>query len=162
VDTDTAIVTELNGLRRRVPDVTGSVLTGVDGLLITHDLASAEAESIAALAAASVGLGRRFAMTAGHGDLRETVIHGSRGQVALYPVGDRALLAVLAGPGTDPGLLHAHGRRAARSIGELLRSRPAGNVAAPVPGLLDNHAPLAVRTPMATLPYNPALPRRRF
>lgn len=162
MDTDTAIFTELHGLRRWVPGVAGSVLAGVDGLLITRDLSDADSDSIAALAAASLGLGRRFALTTGHGELRETVIAGTHGYVALYAVGTEALLAVLAGPNTDLPLLHVHARRVAQLVNGLLRTEPATNVPDPAPNFLDNRAPLAVRTPMATLPYNPALPRRRF
>lgn len=162
MDTDTAILAELRGLRRRLPQVTGSVLAGVDGLLITRDLTGADADSIAALAAASLGLGRRFADTAGHGDLQETLIQGSHGQVGLYAVGTRALLAVLVAAQVERDLLHRHARQVADLVGELLRARPVTNVPDPDPHFMDNRAPLAVRTPMATLPYNPALPRRRF
>ncbi|WP_326552479.1 roadblock/LC7 domain-containing protein [Micromonospora sp. NBC_01813] len=164
MDTDTAILTELHGLRRRVPEVAGSVLAGVDGLMISRDLTDTgtDADSIAALAAASIGLGRRFAVTSGHGELRETVIAGTHGYVALYAAGSRALLAVLAGPGADLPLLHTHARRVAQLVDGILQTELVTNVPDPDPSFLDNRAPLAVRTPMATLPYNPALPRRRF
>ncbi|MFY1637036.1 roadblock/LC7 domain-containing protein [Solwaraspora sp. WMMB335] len=162
MDIDPAILTELHGLRRRLPDVTGSLLSGVDGLLIARDLPAADADSIAALAAASLGLGRRFALTAGHGDLRESVIQGEHGYVAIYSAGSRALLAVIAGPAVDLGTLHVEARRVARMAGDLLQAAPVTNVPDPAPSFADNRAPLAVRTPMATLPYNPALPRRRF
>ncbi|MDG4764876.1 roadblock/LC7 domain-containing protein [Solwaraspora sp. WMMD406] len=163
MDTDTAIIAELHGLRRRMPEVTGSALAGVDGLLITADLPGADADSIAALAAASLGLGRRFALTAGHGELQETVIQGVRGYVAIYAAGSHALLTVLSGAETNLGLLHMEARRVARLLSDLLRATPpATNVPSSPPGFLDNRAPLAVRTPMATLPYNPAIPRRHL
>ena len=55
-----AVRAALADLRMRVPGVRGGVLGGVDGLLITYDLASDEKpHDLAALAATTYGLGRR-------------------------------------------------------------------------------------------------------
>jgi len=161
VDADAAILTELHGLRRRLPDITGTVLARVDGLLVTSDLRGMDPDSIAALSAANLGLGQRFALTVGHGGLRETLIHGIDGYVACYAAGGRGLLTVLARPRISMGLLHLEARLVADRLGHLLQATPAANVPAPV-SFVDNRAPLDVRSPRASLPHNPAPPRRRF
>jgi predicted regulator of Ras-like GTPase activity (Roadblock/LC7/MglB family) len=79
VDADTMMGTELRGLRRRRPEVAGTVLAGTDGLLISSDLPATDATHLAALAAASFGLGHRVADTVRHGEFRESVLRTSAG-----------------------------------------------------------------------------------
>ena len=62
------------------------------GKLFAFETYGIEPSGVAALAAVSLGISQRIADTASHGDLRETVITGSFGQVVTYPAGDRALL----------------------------------------------------------------------
>jgi hypothetical protein len=64
-------IAELRALRQRLPDIAGAVLASTDGMLIASDVGtgkdgrpgSLEAETVAALAAAGLGLGQRFAAT---------------------------------------------------------------------------------------------------
>ena len=96
----TAILTELHGLRASIADIQGSVLATTDGLVLVHDLGDAETfgvepEGVAALAAVNLGLSQRIADTASHGDLVQTVIRGTFGQVITCAVSDRALMSVL-------------------------------------------------------------------
>ena len=49
---DSAVLTELGNLRRRMPELSGSVLATTDGLVVAHDAHGIEPDSLAALAAA--------------------------------------------------------------------------------------------------------------
>ncbi|MDO3701931.1 roadblock/LC7 domain-containing protein [Micromonospora sp. C28SCA-DRY-2] len=141
--------TELRGLRRRRPEIAGTVLAGTDGLLISSDLPATDATHLAALAAASFGLGSRVADTARRGEFRESVVHTSAGCVVTYPVGSDALLTLVTEATGDLDALHADARAVARRAGSALaHRRPVGAAALPT-----THGPLATRTPgRATLP----------
>ena len=91
----------LTSLRDRVMGISESVLSTVDGLLVVHDTDSVHPESVAALAAATLGVGRRMADQAGVGTLREVVARCGSGHVIVMAVGDRALLTVMGDDGLD-------------------------------------------------------------
>lgn len=91
----------LTSLRERVMGVSESVLSTVDGLLVVADADTVHPESVAALAAATLGVGRRMADTAGVGVLREVVARCGSGHVIVLAVGDRALLTVKGDDGLD-------------------------------------------------------------
>jgi predicted regulator of Ras-like GTPase activity (Roadblock/LC7/MglB family) len=149
VDADTVLGTELRGLRRRRPEVAGTVLAGTDGLLISSDLPATDATHLAALAAASFGLGHRVADTVRRGEFQESVVRTSTGCVVTYPAGRHALLTLVTGAAADLRTLHAEARAVADRAGTVFDTHRSGVGATPFP---DAHAPLAVRTPMASLP----------
>ncbi|MFI9175023.1 roadblock/LC7 domain-containing protein [Streptomyces lincolnensis] len=91
----------LTSLRDRVMGISESVLSTVDGLLVHADVDTVHPESVAALAAATLGVGRRMADTAGVGALREVVARCGSGHVIVVAVGDRALLTVKGDAGLD-------------------------------------------------------------
>jgi predicted regulator of Ras-like GTPase activity (Roadblock/LC7/MglB family) len=145
---------ELLALRRRLPDVAGTVLAAVDGMLIASDLrdggSAVEAETVAAMCATTLGLGQRFAATVGQGGLMEVVMRAAGGYIATYAAGGGALLTVLAHPHANVARLHLEARRSAERIGRLLDVYAA---APPRPNSASTRhgGPLATRTPMATL-----------
>ncbi|MBQ1075570.1 roadblock/LC7 domain-containing protein [Micromonospora sp. C31] len=148
MDADTMMGTELSGLRLRRPEVAGTVLAGTDGLLISSDLPATDATHLAALAAASFGLGHRVADTVRHGEFRESVVRTSAGAVVTYPAGRNALLTLVADASADLEELHADARAVARRTGSVLdTSRRVG--VAPV---REAHAALAARTSGGRLP----------
>jgi predicted regulator of Ras-like GTPase activity (Roadblock/LC7/MglB family) len=143
------MVTELRRLRNHRPEVTGGVLAGTDGLLIASDLPSTEATHLSALSAASYGIGQRMADTLHRSEFRDWTLATGTGWVVVCPAGLYALLTLVAGETDDlPGLREAARETAARAGAAFDLSR----VGAETPGLTQGHAPLAIRTPMATLP----------
>lgn len=106
-------------LRDRTPDISGSVACTVDGLPIACDVADEGGEQTAALSAALLALSRRMTTTAGKGTLEETLISGSAGYAAFYPAGPTIVLTVLAGPGTNLGLLRLEGRKTATTLAAI-------------------------------------------
>ncbi|MEV4483560.1 roadblock/LC7 domain-containing protein [Micromonospora coxensis] len=143
---DTVTETELRGLRRRRPEVTGTVLAGRDGLLISSDLPATDATHLAALAAVSYGVGHQVADTVRGGSFRESVVHTSTGCVITYPAGRHALLTLVTEAGTDLEGLHEEARAVAERAGAAVDSQRVG--ATPVPEV---HAVLTTRTPVGTL-----------
>ncbi len=91
----------LTSLRDRVMGVSESVLSTADGLLVVADTDSSHAESVAALAAATLGVARRMADQTDVGALREVVARCGSGHVIVMAVGDRALLTVMGDDGLD-------------------------------------------------------------
>lgn len=101
-----SLVASLKSLRERVMGVNETVISTSDGLLVAADTATAQPESVAALAAASLGLGRRTAAEVGLGGLRDVVTRCNGGYVIVFAVGDHALLVILADEGLDLAGLH--------------------------------------------------------
>ncbi|MDX2629717.1 roadblock/LC7 domain-containing protein [Streptomyces scabiei] len=91
----------LASLRDRVMGVAESVLSTVDGLLVVADVDKVHPESVAALAAATLGVSRRMADQPGAGALREVVVRCGSGHVIVVAVGERALLTVMGDDGLD-------------------------------------------------------------
>ncbi|MFJ4696879.1 MULTISPECIES: roadblock/LC7 domain-containing protein [unclassified Streptomyces] len=114
------VLDELRRLRARVPQLTGALAGSVDGLVLAQDTPGVEAEGLAALTAASLGVALRMAEATGRGGLRELLVRGERGYVATYAAGGAAVLTLLADARVNVGRLHLEGRRSASRIGELV------------------------------------------
>jgi predicted regulator of Ras-like GTPase activity (Roadblock/LC7/MglB family) len=121
MDNTDVILKELAGLRQRVTGVVGTVLAGVDGLLMMYDTgAGPEPHDLAALAAAAVGVGRQTGLALRHGSFSETTIHSHRGYFTVYAVGDTALLAIVGDQGMNVARLHLEARVVAPRVAALL------------------------------------------
>lgn len=108
----------LISLRDRVMGVSESVLSTVDGLLVVADADSVHPESVAALAAATLGVSRRIADQAKVGPLREVVARCGSGHVIVLAVGERALLTVVGDDGLDVAALQ---RESPATVEELTK-----------------------------------------
>ena len=125
------LVTELRDLREQVPGVAGTLVAALDGQLVAADLnlgagPRVDLDSLAGLAAASLGIARQVVGLAGQGTLGQAVTHASDGHVAVYGVGDVALLAVLGGEGLDLDELHRKAGPALTRIHAILAAQNAG------------------------------------
>ncbi|MEV0440048.1 roadblock/LC7 domain-containing protein [Streptomyces spectabilis] len=116
-----ALTREMRGLREQLAGVTDTAVAAVDGLLIVSDATEEiDADSLAALAAASLGLSRRMVGMTERGALRRAVSYGSRGCAAVYAVGDHALFVVLGDEGLDLDRLHRESQPVLRRIDTIL------------------------------------------
>ncbi|WBB79893.1 roadblock/LC7 domain-containing protein [Micromonospora sp. WMMD882] len=116
-----AIDTELAELRLQIPGVTGCVLGGVDGLLITHTMPDgARPEDLAALAASTYGLGRQIGLSLGQGPFRQSTVRNATGYLSVYAVTDQALLAVVGQDTVNVARLHLHAPGVADRLAALL------------------------------------------
>ncbi|WFE30121.1 roadblock/LC7 domain-containing protein [Solwaraspora sp. WMMD791] len=103
--------TELAALKQAVTGVIGSVIAGVDGLLLLHDLTDGtQPHDLAALAAATFGLGRQTGLALRQGPFRESTVRSHRGYFSVYAINDKALLAVLGADGLNVARLHIEAR----------------------------------------------------
>ncbi|MEV5532373.1 roadblock/LC7 domain-containing protein [Streptomyces prunicolor] len=123
------ILDELRRLRARVPQLTGALATGVDGLLLAQDTPGVEPERVAALTVTALGVAVRMADATGQGDFRELIVRGVYGYVATYAAGRGAVLTVLAQDRVHVGRLLLEGRRAGARIGELVDAEAAAEAA---------------------------------
>ncbi|MGW1003374.1 roadblock/LC7 domain-containing protein [Streptomyces sp. NPDC002520] len=126
-----AVLDELRRLRTRVPQLTGALAAGVDGLVVAHDTPGVDPEGLAALTAAALGVAVRVADATGNGHFRELLVRGEGGYVATYAAGRTAVLTLLAQDRVNVGRLHLEGRRAGARVGELLDAAEAAAQAAP-------------------------------
>ncbi|MFY1698390.1 MULTISPECIES: roadblock/LC7 domain-containing protein [unclassified Solwaraspora] len=102
---------ELAALKHAVTGVIGSVVAGVDGLLLLHDLTDGtQPHDLAALAAATFGLGRQTGLALRQGPFRESTVRSHRGYFSVYAINDKALLAVLGADGLNVARLHIEAR----------------------------------------------------
>ncbi|MDJ0460392.1 roadblock/LC7 domain-containing protein [Streptomyces sp. H27-C3] len=114
------VLEELGRLRARMPQLTGVLAASTDGLVIAQDCRALEAEGIAALTAAALGVSLRLTEAAGQGDFRELLIRGEAGYVATYAAGSSAVLTVFAEPRINVGRMHLEARRSGARLGELV------------------------------------------
>nr|WP_188280996.1 roadblock/LC7 domain-containing protein [Streptomyces sp. CBMA29] len=124
---------ELRRLRARLPHATGALAAGVDGMVLAQEADTVEAEGVAALTAAALGVGLRLTDTASHGPFRELLVRGERGYVAIYAAGTACVLTVLAGPQVNVGRLHMEARRSGAHIAHLVDGDPEPREDAPTP-----------------------------
>ncbi|MFV2101354.1 roadblock/LC7 domain-containing protein [Micromonospora sp. LOL_024] len=116
-----AIGNELHELRLQIPGVRGSVLGGVDGLLITHDVPDGQdPDDLAAMAAATFGLGRQVSLRLGQGEFRQSTVRNESGYFAVYAVGPQALLSVVGADAINVARLHLHAPPVAERLAKLL------------------------------------------
>ncbi|MEW2123956.1 roadblock/LC7 domain-containing protein [Streptomyces sp. NPDC087866] len=126
------VLAELQRLRARVPLLSGALAASTDGLVLAHDTPGAEAESVAALTAAALGVAIRMTDATGRGGFRELLVRGETGYIATYAAGSQAVLTLLAEDRINVGRLHLEGRRAGSRIGELV-DRALARVPQPAP-----------------------------
>ncbi|MFJ1596296.1 roadblock/LC7 domain-containing protein [Streptomyces sp. NPDC087420] len=114
------VLGELRRLRAVLPQLTGALAATTDGLVLAEDAPGVEAESMAALTAAALGVALRLTESTEQGPFREQLVRGERGYVATYAAGSSAVLTLLAEPRTNVGRLHLEARRSSARIGELV------------------------------------------
>ncbi|MEU1279633.1 roadblock/LC7 domain-containing protein [Streptomyces sp. NPDC005805] len=112
------VLGEIRRLRARLPQLTGALAASADGLVLATD--SPEAEHVAALTAAALGVALRLTEATGQGGFKELLVRGETGYVATYAAGSSAVLTVLAEPRINVGRLHLEARRAGARIGDLV------------------------------------------
>ncbi|WDZ84490.1 roadblock/LC7 domain-containing protein [Micromonospora cathayae] len=116
-----AIGTALAELRLQIPGVTGCVLGGVDGLLITHTMPEgSRPDDLAALAASTFGLGRQVGLSLGQGAFRQSTVRNADGYLSVYAVNSQALLAVIGQDTVNVARLHLHAPGVAERLADLL------------------------------------------
>lgn len=118
------LLAEMHALRDRVVGVTDLAVATVDGLLMAADTdESIDAEVLAALTSATVGLARRTGEVLRRGPLHQTLSRFSDGYVVTQAVGDLGLMAVMGDVGMDITRLRVESQLTADRIGRLLAAQ---------------------------------------
>ena len=124
IDPYKAARNEIAALRQTVTGVQGSVVAGVDGLLILHDtISGTEPHDLAALAAGAHGISRTCGSALHQGGFHECTIRNHKGYLAVYAVGDLALLAVVGDHGLNIARLHLEARQVTVRLAKVLDIR---------------------------------------
>ncbi len=117
------LAAELAALRERVPGVRGSVLGGVDGLMLFQDgLTGHDPHDLAALAAAAYGIGSQTGHILRFGQHQETTIHAVGGYYTIYSVNPSVLLGVLGEAGLNVARLHIEFRASLERINACVQA----------------------------------------
>lgn len=110
----------ISELRSAISELRDVLIASTDGLAISHSLTAGDPNRVAAMAAATLGVGKRISSTLELGDLRETTVKSSDGQVFLYAIGDKGVLVLIAQAEANVGLINIEARDAAQRISEIL------------------------------------------
>lgn len=115
------MVERLRDLQAGTPDIEGSAVVSVDGLMMATALSSdVEEDRVAAMSAAMLSLGERIAGELRRGDLEQVYVRGDNGYVFLSAIGMDAVLTVLARSDAKLGLIFLDMRRAAQDLTALV------------------------------------------
>ena len=115
------MVARLRDLQAGTPDIEGSAVVSVDGLIMASSLpADTEEDRVSAMSAAMLSLGERIAQELDRGVLDEIYIKGSKGYILLMAVGEEAVLTAMARAQAKLGLIFLDMRRAAEDLERLV------------------------------------------
>lgn len=111
----------LQVLRSSLPELRGAIIATSGGLPIAQNFSdSTDANRVAAMAATALGLGKRINDTLSAGQLTEMSVSGDVGQVFIYSIGTKGVLAVVTPANMNLGLLHMEARDAAHAVANVL------------------------------------------
>jgi len=106
---------------RNDADIQAAALVSMDGFMMASALpAGMQADRVAAMSAAILGLGERVAAELGRGGLSEVFVEGEEGYVLMMAAGTHAVLTGLAGKTAKLGLVLYNMRDAAATVGRVL------------------------------------------
>lgn len=115
------MVNRLRSMQIASPDIEGSAVVSVDGLIMASALPSgSEEDRVSAMSAAMLSLGERIAKELGRGILDQVYIRGAGGFVLLTAIGEEAVLTALAREEAKLGLIFLEMRRAAQDLEKLV------------------------------------------
>src|SRR6185503_11124135 len=90
------MVMRLREMQISTPDIEASAVVSVDGLSMASSLPpNVEEDRVAAMSAAMLSLGERIATELGRKTLEQVYIHGDKGHVYVFAIGEEAVLTVL-------------------------------------------------------------------
>ena len=102
-------------------DVSGVILVGKDGLVVTGTLHSEEEEVIGAMSAAAFGSIANYTKQINSGEVRQAIIEAQNGTIQLAEAGD-LLLVVTTHPTSNLGRVRLEMKKASRQIIQLVAS----------------------------------------
>ena len=102
-------------------EVGGSVVVSLDGIVFASRFNNnVNVERVSAIAATTLGVGKRVARDLNIGNCEETIITCNNGYFLVLPAGERSLLAINLRKGGNLGMIRLEGNEAAERIGRVL------------------------------------------
>jgi predicted regulator of Ras-like GTPase activity (Roadblock/LC7/MglB family) len=125
---DRVVLSKAEALTKKVMELSGgilgveaAVLETYEGLVLASTLpTSTEEEIIAAVSSATQSIVNRAVKELKHGDIQNTLVLSSLGQIILTDIEGKALLTVIAKRDANIGLISVMSRHIAGDIKELL------------------------------------------
>jgi hypothetical protein len=115
------MVTRLREMQISTPDIEASAIVSVDGLTMASALPpNVEEDRVSAMSAAMLSLGERIAVELGRKGLEQVYIHGDKGHVYVFAIGEEAVLTVLCREQAKQGMVLLEMRRAAEDLAKLV------------------------------------------
>ena len=115
------LVNRLREMQITTPDIEASAVVSVDGLTIASALPiGVEEDRVSAMSAAMLSLGERIASELGRKTLEQVYIHGDKGHVYVFAIGEEAVLTVLCREQARQGMVLLEMRRAAEDLSKLV------------------------------------------
>lgn len=105
-------------LRTAVPKVRSIIVARNDGLPLVQTATQDDPTRMAAMTSTAVSLNKRIVSTIEAGELTETSISGTNGQILLYAAGPKAVLAIIADSKANTALINHKARVAAQQIAQ--------------------------------------------
>ena len=125
-----ALSTELQALMDDVIGVSGAVVATADGLFLasSSNETPVELDVVAALAAATSGVGIQFSRNLNLGEATGTVIQAVNGCAAVHSLGDTAILVLYSTDGSNVARLHLAAREAIPRLVSVLNVHPVSHL----------------------------------
>lgn len=115
------MVARLREMQISTPDIEASAIVSVDGLSMASALPpGVEEDRVSAMSAAMLSLGERIASELGRKTLEQVYIHGDKGHVYVFAIGEEAVLTVLCREQAKQGMVLLEMRRAAEDLAKLV------------------------------------------
>jgi predicted regulator of Ras-like GTPase activity (Roadblock/LC7/MglB family) len=112
----------LAALLSQTPELLAASVVSFDGLPMASSLpVGMDEDRLAAMSAALLSLGERAAQGLGRGELQQVYVEGENGSVFLVSAQDEAVLVAVSTKEAKIGLMLFEVRRAAESVGQILR-----------------------------------------
>jgi uncharacterized protein len=120
----TALAGSLKEIHAAVGRISGLLVATRDGLVLASDTRGIADDSVAAMAAAAVGLATQFTGQAGVGQPKAAMFEGESGYACVFPVEDSILLVVFGEPEITMGLFNIAAKQALSLLHQaILRNR---------------------------------------
>ncbi len=111
----------LKDLEAATPDIEGSVVVSVDGLVMASALpAEVDEDRVAAMAAALLALGERTAKELARGNPEQVFVKGVNGYIILMNAGSDAVLGALCHEGAKLGMIFLDMKRASQEVAKVV------------------------------------------
>ena len=111
----------LRALNSVSSDIEATAIMSRDGLSVASVLGDGvDPDRLGAMCAALLGLADTTAKELNRGKLRQLMIDGTNGYMLITHVGDKAVLAVAARPGTNLGMVFLEAKKTAQKIADVL------------------------------------------